>query len=180
MGVEGESCAVPWPMSPSAAAQGGGLSSWCPARHQVGPSSVTMLPVAERVECPIVAAPMASPCAHGDRWQVSSSTGELSESDRSVVDMKYGLGLGECALQQPPRDENLSLAWDLTMAAGDIVMRALWDEGRGGAGGKRSSPGVDSGLSVPFSQQGAAAGELVVVQAERTSRLQMGAVLEEA
>jgi hypothetical protein len=45
-------------------------------------------------------------CAHGDRLQVSSSAGE--PSDRSVVDMKYGLGLGECALQSPPREENLA------------------------------------------------------------------------
>ncbi len=41
--------------------------------------------------------------ARGDRRQVSSSAGGLS--DRSVGDMTYGLGLGGCALRLPPREE---------------------------------------------------------------------------
>jgi hypothetical protein len=98
MGVEGESCAVQWPTSPSAAAPGGGLSSWCPARHQVGPSSVTMLPVAERVECPIVAAPMASPCAHGDRRVIRNVTLKLccsrTNGRKPVTEVELGPLLG--------------------------------------------------------------------------------------
>jgi hypothetical protein len=41
-------------------------------------------------------------CARGDRRQVS--TNELSDRD-----MKYGLGLGGCGLQPPPREEKTSL-----------------------------------------------------------------------
>ena len=39
----------------------GARRSWQRASHQEGSGSVTMPPVAERVVCPMVAAPMASP-----------------------------------------------------------------------------------------------------------------------
>ncbi len=39
-------------------------------------------------------------CVRGDRLQVSSFACGLS--DRSVGDMKYGLGLGGCVLRPPP------------------------------------------------------------------------------
>ena len=42
---------------------GGARQSWCPARHQRGSSSETMLLVAERVVRSIVAAPMATPAS---------------------------------------------------------------------------------------------------------------------
>ena len=55
-----------WLCSPIAHVPRGGdteeaRQSWCPARHQEGSSSVTMLVVAERVLFSIVATPMASP-----------------------------------------------------------------------------------------------------------------------
>jgi hypothetical protein len=85
-------------------------------------------------------------CARCDRRQVSSSAGELS--GRSVDDMKYGLGLGGCALQPPPREENLSRGKkpefeDGCRRYGDES--AGWDEGGKGGGGE-VPPGVDSGL----------------------------------
>jgi hypothetical protein len=60
----------------------GALASWCPARHQVGPGSMMMLPVEERVERPIVAAPIAyaAPVAIGCRCSappVNYRTGQL-------------------------------------------------------------------------------------------------------
>jgi hypothetical protein len=89
-------------------------------------------------------------CARGDRLQVFSSAGELS--DRPVDDMKYGLGLGECAPRPPPRrktsHENERSPWGLTMAAGGMMMKVLsgmrGEGGGGGEEGERSSPGVDS------------------------------------
>jgi hypothetical protein len=42
-------------------------------------------------------------CARGGGLQASSSSGGLS--DRLVGDMTFGLELGGCALQQPPRQE---------------------------------------------------------------------------
>jgi hypothetical protein len=69
--------------------------------------------------------------------------------------MKYGLGVGECALRPPPRVENLSPGktsglskW--MMAAGGMAMRVLsgmrGERGGGGLEGERSFPGFDSGL----------------------------------
>jgi hypothetical protein len=90
-------------------------------------------------------------CACGDRRQpeVSSSAGELS--DRSVVDMKYGLGLDKRAFRPAPgrKTSHEGKPWGLTMAAGGMVMKVLCGmrgkKGGGRAEGERSSFGVDSG-----------------------------------
>ena len=75
--------------------------------------------------------------------------------------------------------------WDLTMAAGGMVMGVL-SEGEGG----RGIPGVDSGLWMPFSQPGGErdrerkrekeGSKLGSAQLKRTSRLRLVAVLKKA
>ena len=72
----------PMAHAPHGGSTGGGLPAWCRARHEVGPSSVAMLPGAEGIERPIVAAPMASPApaAIGGRCSappVNDRTGQV-------------------------------------------------------------------------------------------------------
>jgi hypothetical protein len=49
-----------------------------------------------------------SSCVREDGWQVSSSTGGVLGG--LVGGVKYDLELGDCALQLPPREENLAPA----------------------------------------------------------------------
>jgi hypothetical protein len=70
----------------------GALPSRRPARHRVGPSSVALLQVAERVLSSVHRdGSDGVSCARGGGLQASSSAGGLS--DRSVGDMTHGLEL---------------------------------------------------------------------------------------
>ncbi len=75
----------------------GALPSRCPARHRVGPSSVAVLPMAERGTAHRGGSDGVS-CARGGGLQASSGL-----SDRLVGDTAYGLELGGCALPPSPR-----------------------------------------------------------------------------